>query len=91
MADPVDLLLLSGILMFLYDLVHIIIHGAARHDSCLAASVHGKLVNIIAGRFVLDKGSVCDSGIQKLLRLLVYTICISIHIVRELGFRPVNI
>ena len=63
MPDPVQLLLLPGVLMLLDHLGHIVIYRAAGYDPGLAPAVHGQLIDIIAGPLVLDKGAVCHPGL----------------------------
>ena len=91
MPDSVQFLLFTGILVFFYHSIHVIIDGGTRHDSRLLSSIHGKLVDIIGRQGILYESPVCNPALKHLLCLIVDAVIIHVHVVRELGFRPVNI
>ena len=63
MADPVKLLVFSGLFVFLDNLILVIINGGAGYNSRLGAAVHGKLIDIVAGGVFHDKGSILQHGV----------------------------
>ena len=91
MTDAVQFLFLSGILVFSDHTVYIIIHRTAGHNSCLAAAVHGKLIQIVGLLRFRHIDAVCNLLIQKFSGLFIYPVVICIHICWKLRLRPVNI
>ena len=90
MTDPVNLLFFPGVFMLPDRSGQIIVNGRAANDTGLAASIHGQLINIEAGRFVLYKMTILNLGIQKLSGFLVYPVIVGINISSEHGLCPVD-
>lgn len=67
MTDPVNLLFFPGVFMLPDRSGQIIVNGRAANDTGLAASVHGQLINIEAGRFVLYKMTILNLGTRSSL------------------------
>ena len=91
MADAVLLLVFSGILMLFDDPVYIVIHCAAGHDPGLAASIHGKLIQIIGRIGICYIYALFDLAVKKLPGLFIYPVIICVYLCRKLCLRTVNI
>ena len=83
MADPVLLLVRSGILMLFDHARIIIVDGGAGNNACLRAPVHGLGIYIVAGSCVLDKTSLTDPVREQITGMLVDALVINIHLGRH--------
>ena len=87
--DPVHFFVFSGILMFFYHLIQIIIYGCTAHQPSLTPAIHGKLIKIKTGILILNKLPLCLHFPKRITGSFVYLIRIHIRPLRKLRLRTV--
>ena len=75
--------------MLLDNLILIIIDGRAGHNAGLGTSIHRQLIDIVAGSFFYNKGTVCNHGIQSFFRFLINSWVVGVYMIGKLGFSPI--
>ncbi len=90
MADPVLLLVRTGVLMFFDHLVQIVVNGGAGHNALLTPSLHDLFIDIVAGLVLLDKTAIPYPLPQHVMGFLIDTVRIDVNIGSKLGLRAVN-
>ena len=76
--------------MLLDDVVPVVVHAGAGHDAHLGAAVHHLLVDVIAGRCVLDVNALLLHLVQAGGGSLIDLLGIHIHILRQVDLGAVN-